>query len=554
MISIANNSHGLPLFEEKEKRRKRTDEERREEKVLRQPMFRAHRNQKGITGLETAIILIAFVVVAAVFAYTALSAGLFSTQKSQEAVYAGLEEAQSTVELSGNVTTAGVGLINDMDAPIGWVSSDGTNTVITRETTAATVYEGNASAKIALTITASQNDYWYYPIPATSIGTSDTITFWVYSSIALDAADDLIFYADTDTTITDSTATFNVGTVSATTWTLVSTSVGAAVTDAIYFGFEYGEIEAANIYIDHITYTTSAGLQYTLTDCDYPVGWTSSDTTNTVASRETTLKNEGTAALKIAAAVTDSADDYWYHSIAAQSFTTSDTISFWIYSSVALDTADDIKFFADTDTTITDSTATFNVGTLSATTWTYVTGNVGAAVTNATYYGFQYGEIEAANIYIDMIQGPVLTASRTKMPDAYADTVSFTLSIVLSGEAINFTPTTDSDNDGLLSDETALHSVIINYNDAYQNVNDLAWTVAKVGKDDGDNLLEANEKFKITIQLRAVNLGADSVNKVNERVGPNHTFTIQIKPHHGAVMTIEKTMNEVVKARNELMS
>jgi flagellin FlaB len=59
--------------------------------------------EKGITGLETAIILIAFVVVAAVFAYTALSAGLFSTQKAQEAVYSGLKEAQSTVELKGSV-------------------------------------------------------------------------------------------------------------------------------------------------------------------------------------------------------------------------------------------------------------------------------------------------------------------------------------------------------------------------------------------------------------------------------------------------------------------
>ena len=59
--------------------------------------------EKGITGLETAIILIAFVVVAAVFAYTTLSAGLFSTQKAQEAVYSGLKEAQSTLELKGNV-------------------------------------------------------------------------------------------------------------------------------------------------------------------------------------------------------------------------------------------------------------------------------------------------------------------------------------------------------------------------------------------------------------------------------------------------------------------
>jgi flagellin FlaB len=72
------------------------------------------KHEKGITGLETAIILIAFVVVAAVFAYTALSAGLFATQKSQEAVYSGLREAQSTLELKGSViatanTTGGAG-------------------------------------------------------------------------------------------------------------------------------------------------------------------------------------------------------------------------------------------------------------------------------------------------------------------------------------------------------------------------------------------------------------------------------------------------------------
>jgi archaeal flagellin FlaB len=62
-----------------------------------------YQDQKGITGLETAIILIAFVVVAAVFAYTVLSAGLFSTQKSQEAVYSGLERTQATMELKSSV-------------------------------------------------------------------------------------------------------------------------------------------------------------------------------------------------------------------------------------------------------------------------------------------------------------------------------------------------------------------------------------------------------------------------------------------------------------------
>ena len=66
-------------------------------------LMNLHRSQKGITGLETAIILIAFVVVAAVFAYTVLSAGLFATQKSQEAVYSGLAETQSTMEIRGDV-------------------------------------------------------------------------------------------------------------------------------------------------------------------------------------------------------------------------------------------------------------------------------------------------------------------------------------------------------------------------------------------------------------------------------------------------------------------
>ena len=60
-------------------------------------------NEKGITGLETAIILIAFVVVASVFAYTVLSAGIFSSQKGKEAVYSGLEQARSSLTLKGSV-------------------------------------------------------------------------------------------------------------------------------------------------------------------------------------------------------------------------------------------------------------------------------------------------------------------------------------------------------------------------------------------------------------------------------------------------------------------
>ena len=64
---------------------------------------RINEKEDGITGLETAIILIAFVMVASVFAYVVLSAGLFSSQKAKQAVYAGLESTMSAVELKGDV-------------------------------------------------------------------------------------------------------------------------------------------------------------------------------------------------------------------------------------------------------------------------------------------------------------------------------------------------------------------------------------------------------------------------------------------------------------------
>ena len=63
-----------------------------------------HKNEKGITGLETAIILIAFVIVASVFAFVVLSTGLFSAEKGKEAVFAGLEKASGNLEVRGAVT------------------------------------------------------------------------------------------------------------------------------------------------------------------------------------------------------------------------------------------------------------------------------------------------------------------------------------------------------------------------------------------------------------------------------------------------------------------
>lgn len=66
------------------------------------------KDEKGFTGLEAAIVLIAFVVVAAVFSYVMLGAGFFTTQKSQEVVHTGVTQASSSVELSGDVIAKGI--------------------------------------------------------------------------------------------------------------------------------------------------------------------------------------------------------------------------------------------------------------------------------------------------------------------------------------------------------------------------------------------------------------------------------------------------------------
>ena len=63
----------------------------------------SHPSSDGFTGLEAAIVLIAFIVVASVFAYVILGAGFFTTQKAQETVYKSVELASTNVQIVGNV-------------------------------------------------------------------------------------------------------------------------------------------------------------------------------------------------------------------------------------------------------------------------------------------------------------------------------------------------------------------------------------------------------------------------------------------------------------------
>lgn len=120
------------------------------------------KDNKGFTGLEAAIVLIAFVVVAAVFSYVMLGAGFYTTQKSQEVVHTGVQQASSSLAPSGDVIIKG-GDGPDVDSITFYI----TNTA------------GGASVDLNKTIITYTDidDFVTKEYDATSSGT------WTYSTI-----------------------------------------------------------------------------------------------------------------------------------------------------------------------------------------------------------------------------------------------------------------------------------------------------------------------------------------------------------------------------------
>src|SRR3972149_5875024 len=78
-------------------------------RTFKQGVASVARSERGITGLETAIILIAFVVVATVFAFVVLTTGIFSSERGKETVFAGLSKARGTMEVRGGVVASATG-------------------------------------------------------------------------------------------------------------------------------------------------------------------------------------------------------------------------------------------------------------------------------------------------------------------------------------------------------------------------------------------------------------------------------------------------------------
>ena len=105
---------------------------------------KGHRhNHRGVIGIESAIVLIAFVIVAAALAFVVLNMGFATSQKAKTSITSALGEAGSSLSISGKVIGAAPATGGFMDAvmiPIKLTS--GGNSVDLSDTRATVSYLG----------------------------------------------------------------------------------------------------------------------------------------------------------------------------------------------------------------------------------------------------------------------------------------------------------------------------------------------------------------------------------------------------------------------------
>lgn len=84
----------------------RSTDKLRQSKLARLPAT-CTADQNGVSGIETAIVMIAFVLVASVFAFSVLSIGLLSAEEVEQTVAGSMAETSSTLMLRGSVLAEG---------------------------------------------------------------------------------------------------------------------------------------------------------------------------------------------------------------------------------------------------------------------------------------------------------------------------------------------------------------------------------------------------------------------------------------------------------------
>ena len=103
------------------------------------------RKNRGIVGIEAAIVLIAFVIVAAAFSFMAVNMGLFASQRGRDTIQQGISDVSSPLMVDGTIYLRGSSA--KVDATVVPLETIGTQYVsMAQNSTVVTLRVGNHTA------------------------------------------------------------------------------------------------------------------------------------------------------------------------------------------------------------------------------------------------------------------------------------------------------------------------------------------------------------------------------------------------------------------------
>ena len=135
--------------------------------------------------------------------------------------------------------------------------------------------------------------------------------------------------------------------------------------------------------------------------------------------------------------------------------------------------------------------------------------------------------------------------------------MSFVVSNAVAGEPVDLTPgytSNDADDDPDVASANS-QVTVVSYSDKNQAAADVPWTLTWLGNNDGDNLLEDNEKAEITVWVLTRDNTVTSVSSNDSAkvlsngiataaniLGTGDEYTIQVKPPSGAVLNLKRRL------------
>lgn len=151
-------------------------------------------------GIEAAIVLIAFVIVAAALSYVVINMGFYTTQKAKDAMASGLEESLNALQLDGVVTAK-----TDENGYIEWIvfpvklSAGRAAIDLKNETLTMTLYMPNATLLNIYRGIFNETEYGADPVDLEQVLSNATSLF--ASSTQKDYSLSIIYNDDSDTVL-----------------------------------------------------------------------------------------------------------------------------------------------------------------------------------------------------------------------------------------------------------------------------------------------------------------------------------------------------------------